>query len=97
MQVGARGEGLMAQDVSVTQLLERVARLEQQVTALQETVMSNMQLLDWLKQTVEANNQLLTLVQQMTEALRQAEHQTEHKLKVVEKELMMERAEHEDF
>ncbi len=87
----------MDQEVSDTKLLERVARLEQQVTALQQTVLSNVRLLDWLKQTVEANSQLVTLQQEMAEALSVAERQNEQKLRMVEQELITERAEHEDF
>lgn len=87
----------MAQKVSETKLLERVATLEQQVTALQATIMSNGQLLDCLKQSVEANSQLVTLLQQTAETLSQAERQTEQKLRAVERELINERAEHEDF
>ncbi|CCF86011.1 hypothetical protein [Nitrolancea hollandica] len=87
----------MDQEVSDTKLLERVARLEQQVTALQQTVLSNVRLLDWLKQTVESNSQLVTLQQEMAEALSVAERQNEQKLRMVEQELITERAEHEDF
>jgi DNA-binding FrmR family transcriptional regulator len=87
----------MDQEVSDTKLLERVARLEQQVTALQQTLLSNVRLLDWLKQTVETNSQLVTLQQEMAEELSKAERQNEQKLKMVEQELITERAEHEDF
>jgi hypothetical protein len=87
----------MDQEVSDTKLLERVARLEQQVTALQQTLLSNVRLLDWLKQTVETNSQLVTLQQEMAEELGKAERQNEQKLKMVEQELITERAEHEDF
>ncbi len=87
----------MDQEGSDTKLLERVARLEQQVTALQQTVLSNVRLLDWLKQTVETNSQLVTLQQEMAEALSVAERQNEQKLRMVEQELITERAEHEDF
>jgi hypothetical protein len=92
-----RKEEAMAQKGPDTKLLERVASIEQRVRALEQTVMSNRQLLDWLKQTVETNSQLVALQQQMAEALREAERQTEQKLTVVERELIAERAEHEDF
>jgi hypothetical protein len=46
---------------------------------------------------VRLEEQVTALQQQMAEALRQVELQTEQKLKAIAREVIAERAEHEDF